>query len=89
MKWISLIAVVGLIGGIGAGCDSGKSTAAATAGLKPYPLQICPVSSEKLGSMGDPVVFGYQGQEIKLCCNNCRKDFDAGPAKYLTKLAGK
>ncbi len=89
MKWISAIAVVGMIGGVGAGCDSGKSTPSATAGLKPYPLQVCPVSDEKLGGMGEPVVFAYQGQEIKLCCNNCRKDFDADPAKYLTKLAAK
>lgn len=75
---------LGLICGVGVGCDSGKS--AATAGAKPYPLEVCPVSGEKLGGMGEPVVFVYQGQEIKLCCKNCRKDFDAEPAKYLAKL---
>ena len=78
------------------GCDKSGSTAsspssapATAAGVKPYPLTVCPVSDEKLGSMGDPVVFVHAGQEIKLCCKNCRKDFDASPAKYLAKLAGK
>lgn len=54
---------------------------------KPYPLGTCVVSGEKLGGdMGDPVTFAYQGREIKLCCNSCRKDFDAAPAKFLAKV---
>jgi hypothetical protein len=57
--------------------------------VKPYPLETCIVSDEKLGSMGKPVVFEYQGQEIKLCCKGCRKDFDKGPAKFLKKLEQK
>ena len=54
--------------------------------VKPYPLDRCIVSDEKLGSMGVPVVFVYQDQEIKLCCKACRKDFDADPKKYLEKI---
>ena len=55
---------------------------------KPYPLKTCIVSDEKFGGkMGEPVSFVYQGQEIKLCCKDCRKDFDKNPAKFLTKLA--
>lgn len=54
--------------------------------IKPYPLDRCIVSDEKLGSMGEPVVFVYQDQEIKLCCKACRKDFDAEPQKYLEKI---
>jgi len=54
---------------------------------KPYPLGICVVSGEKLGGdMGDPVVFVHEGREIKLCCASCRKDFDAAPAKFVTKV---
>jgi len=53
---------------------------------KPYPLDTCIVSDEMLGEMGKPVSFIYQGQEIKLCCKDCRKDFDKDPAKYLKKL---
>ena len=57
--------------------------------LKPYKLDTCLVSGEKLGSMGDPVVFAYQGQEIKLCCKSCKPKFDKDPEKYLKKLAEK
>ena len=61
---------------------------AAAPALKPipYPLKTCPVSDEKLGEMGDPAVFVYQGQEIKFCCPNCKKDFLKDPAKYLKKI---
>jgi len=58
------------------------------ADAKPYPLDKCIVSDEKLGAEGKPVVFVHEGQEIKLCCQDCRKDFDANPAKYLAKLPG-
>ena len=54
--------------------------------VKPYPLDKCIVSDEKLGEEGKPVVFIHEGQEIKLCCRDCRKDFDANPAKFLAKL---
>lgn len=53
---------------------------------KPYKADTCIVSGDKLGEMGKPVVFEYKGQEIKLCCKACRKDFDKDPAKYLAKL---
>lgn len=53
---------------------------------KPYPLKKCIVSDEALGSMGDPYVFAHEGQEIKLCCKSCQKDFQKNPAKYLKKL---
>ncbi len=53
---------------------------------KPYPLKTCVVSGEKLGGMGDPYVFTYQGREIKLCCKGCLKDFNKEPAKFIKKL---
>jgi hypothetical protein len=67
--------------------DQAKPEAAA----KPYPLEKCIVSDEKLGGMGKPYVFTHEGQEIKLCCKSCLKDFNKEPAKYLKKLdtAGK
>lgn len=52
---------------------------------KPYPLNKCVVSDDAFDH-GKPVVFVYEGQEIKLCCTDCRKDFDKDPAKYLSKL---
>ncbi len=55
---------------------------------KPYPLEKCIVSDEKLGEMGKPYVFTHEGQEVKLCCKSCLKDFNKEPAKYLKKLDG-
>jgi YHS domain-containing protein len=54
--------------------------------LKPYTLKTCIVSGDKLGEMGDPYVFEYQGREIKFCCKSCVKDFKKEPAKYIKKI---
>jgi hypothetical protein len=53
--------------------------------IKPYKLEKCIVSDEKLGEMGDPFVFNYKGQQIKLCCKNCKKDFDKDSVKFMKK----
>ena len=53
---------------------------------KPDLLKTCPVSDELLGEMGKPVVFVFEGQEVKLCCKGCKKDFDKDPAKYIKKI---
>ncbi len=73
-------------------CQSPEETAqgapppAETPATKPYPLDVCLVSGEELGSMGDPVVIIHEGQEIKFCCDKCVPKFEADPAKYLSKL---
>ena len=53
---------------------------------KPYPMKTCLVSDEELGSMGDAYVFVHKGQEIKLCCKSCQKDFRKNTAKYMKKI---
>jgi len=102
MKNIAKIACFGLLGAAfvatpmvtlaGACCspvvplaDAPKSDAAA----KPYPLDTCIVSDEKLDADPDMAsyTFVHEGQEIKLCCKSCKKKFDKDPAKYLKKLA--
>lgn len=65
---------------------AGDTNSAAATPPKPDKLAICPVSGEKLDEMGKPYVFVYQGQEVKLCCSGCKKDFDKDPAKYLKKI---
>jgi YHS domain-containing protein len=50
---------------------------------KPDLLTTCPVSGDKLGEMGHPFVFVYKGQEVKLCCPDCKTDFDKDPKKYM------
>lgn len=56
---------------------------------KPYPLDTCVVSDEKLGADPGmkPYAFVHEGQEVKLCCKSCLKDFKKDQAKYLKKIA--
>lgn len=56
---------------------------------KPYPLDKCIVSDEKLGADPSmkPYVFVEDGQEVKLCCKSCLKDFNKDKAGYLKKIA--
>ena len=70
---------------------NGTNSVATDAQPKPYPFDTCVVDGMKLGSMGDPYVFVYQGQEIKLCCAGCKPIFLKDPDKYLKKIqdAGK
>ena len=44
----------------------------------PYTLNTCPISGEKLGSMGDTPVLIHEGREVRFCCAGCEK-------KYLAK----
>ncbi|MCH7891697.1 MAG: helix-turn-helix transcriptional regulator [Gemmatimonadetes bacterium] len=65
---------------------AGPTTAPASASdVKgdPYLLSTCPVSGEKLGSMGDPVVKTIDGREVRFCCNGCVRRFKGNTAKYL------
>lgn len=52
----------------------------------PDKMTTCPVSGDKLGEMGKPYVFEYKGREVKLCCPDCKKDFEKEPAKYMKKI---
>jgi hypothetical protein len=59
---------------------------AAAKKVKPYKAETCLVSGEKLGEMGEPYVLIRKGQEVKLCCKGCLKDFNKDQATYLKKL---
>jgi YHS domain-containing protein len=58
--------------------------------VKPYPMDTCVVSDEKIDTSADakmkPYTFTYEGQEVKLCCKSCEKDFKKEPAKYIKKI---
>ena len=56
-------------------------------GVKPYPLDVCPVTDLKLGSMGEPPVVIHQGQQFKFCCSACLPKFQSDPEKYIQKLS--
>ena len=55
---------------------------------KPYKLETCLVSDEKLGADPGmkPYAFVHAGREIKLCCQDCKKEFDKSPGKFVSKL---
>ena len=79
MKKILIITGIALVAGFATRAEDTKVT--------PDQLATCPVSGEKLGGdMGKPYVFTYQGQEVKLCCKSCKKDFDKDPNKFIVKI---
>ena len=84
-KFISFIAMA-LVAGYVAAPFGTVAADKKAAKAKAYPLDKCLVSDEKLGEMGEPFAFVHEGQEIKLCCKSCQKDFKKDPAKYLKKL---
>ena len=45
--------------------------------------ETCPVSGEKIGSMGEAFVIDYQDRDFNLCCEECKDKFLADPAKYV------
>lgn len=53
---------------------------------KPYPLETCVISGEKLDSMGKPKIIQYEGREVRFCCAECEKDFRKDPKPALKKL---
>ena len=66
-----------------------KPTKEQIAAAKPYPLETCAVSGEKLGSMGEPPVILVGDQQVKLCCGGCIDDWKKDPAGLLAKLQKK
>lgn len=52
----------------------------------PYPFDTCPISGEKLGSMGEPFVKMYEGREVRFCCDGCPPRFEKDLAASMAKL---
>lgn len=63
-----------------------KPSAEQLAAAKPYTLDTCVVSGEKLGGMGEPVVLLVGDQQVKMCCDHCLPDLKKDPAKFVAKL---
>ncbi len=60
---------------------------ARTASLTAEEQKICPVTTLKLGAMGDPVSTEVEGKTVWTCCAACPPKLNAEPAKYLARLA--
>lgn len=68
-----------------------KDAAWAAKARQDYPLKVCVVSDEELGSMGDSPEYIYRvaGQPDRLvvvCCDGCSEDFLSEPARFLGKI---
>jgi hypothetical protein len=85
MKSIPSLAIAAVVFGL---TGATLVSRAAEKTVKPYPLDTCVVSDEKLGADPSmkPHVFTYEGREIKLCCKSCLKDFKKDSAKYVAKI---
>jgi len=84
MKMIKLFGILAVFSAFAA--LQTASAAGTNAVVKPYPLDHCIVSGDKIGEMGKPYVTNYNGQEIKFCCPDCVKDFNKDPQGYLKKI---
>lgn len=84
MKKTTLLLAVSLFAAPLAGLAADKKDEKA----KPYPLKTCLVSGEEINDKGDmkPYSFVHEGQEVKLCCKSCLKDFKKDAAKYMAKI---
>lgn len=52
-----------------------------------YPLNVCPVTGNKLdGSMGEPLETVIGNRLVRLCCANCKKAIELNPAPFLEKV---
>lgn len=47
----------------------------------------CPVADMPLGSMGTPIKVDVDGRPVFICCEGCREELLAEPAKYIAKLS--
>ena len=87
MKTLKTLTAMLLIVAFAAAPMTGSAAEKKDATAKPYPFDTCVVSGEKLGEMGKAYAFTHDGQEVKLCCKDCLKKFNAAPAKYLKQIA--
>jgi len=70
-----------------AGAWIAKVDAGVIAAQKPtYPLQVCPVSEAKLGTMGEPVDVVVGTKLVRLCCNDCMVMLKKDPSAAMAKV---
>ena len=51
-----------------------------------YTLATCPISGERLGSMGDAIVKEYDGREVRFCCPGCIGKFESDKKAGFKKI---
>lgn len=63
--------------------DICRPSPTANAGTAATRQTTCPVTGEKLGSMGPPIPVSVKGETIYVCCQGCVDAVRTEPAKYL------
>ena len=86
MKTRTTLLVTALAGGLTLGTLIGADSKDTKDKVKPYPLEKCIGSGEKLGSMGTPYALTHGTQEVTFCCKGCLKDFNTDKAGYMKKI---
>ncbi len=89
MKFTKQILTALLLAGLAVGAPSVQADdKPVTKKAKPYPLKTCIVSGDEINDKGEmkPHAFVHEGQEIKLCCKSCLKDFNKDKAGYVKKI---
>jgi len=69
---------------LAASAGGGRAEEAPQGLVKPYPLENCVVSNDKIDPQVPPLV--YNGQEYRFCCRGCIKKFNRDPDKYAARL---
>lgn len=72
--------------GIAALVCAGGAVAAPVSDSTTYTLDFCPVSGQKLGAMGSPVVKTIGGREVRFCCAGCPQKYQEQPTTYARKV---
>ena len=67
-------------------CNDGPVATSGQSAVMAYPLDICLVAKEKLGSMGDPITYVHKGRQVKFCCAGCVDEFKSKPDHFLAEL---
>lgn len=78
---ILALACIGLFLGPARAAESAKPVEG-----DPYLLDYCVVSGQKLGSMGEPVVYDHEVREVRFCCDGCLPKFKESPTTYTKRM---
>jgi len=54
--------------------------------IEHYPLHVCLVDGNALGRFGDPVDYDHQGMVVRLCSEDCVREFRTDPSHYTKQL---
>jgi len=88
MNALKIACFIGVVSGVVASAAFGQQEPVKRQG-DPYYLATCPVSGEKLGSMGNPVIKVYGGREIRFCCEGCISKFEKNQTANFASLDAK